>query len=56
VLENAKVEHGRILAELKSIKIATIAKCTSREVLGARLTLEWGLKTKLAYIDWLDEG
>lgn len=56
VLAKAKVFHEKHLEKLQAIQINSIARCTTREELGARLTLELGLKNKQAYLEWLDQA
>ncbi|MDR3614826.1 MAG: PadR family transcriptional regulator [Candidatus Obscuribacterales bacterium] len=56
VLEAAKVKHEEHLATLRSLDVPSLAKCADRETLHGRLTLELGLHSKQAYIDWLDQS
>jgi PadR family transcriptional regulator AphA len=56
VLEAAKVRHEGHLATLRSLDVPPVAKCSDREELLGRLTLELGLHSKQAYIDWLDQA
>lgn len=56
VLTKAKTYHEKHLEKLQAIHINPIARCTTREELGARLTLELGLKSKQAYLEWLDQA
>jgi len=56
VLQASHAKHEELLAELTSIKLPAIAKCSNKRQLSARLTLEMGLKKEQAYIDWLKEA
>ena len=56
VLKGAKVRHEQHLAALRSIDIPSVAKCSDKEVLLARLTLELGLQSKQTYIEWIDQA
>lgn len=56
VLKSAKSEYQAQLKQLRSIDIAPVAKCGEGRELAARLTLELGLKSKQAYLDWLDQA
>lgn len=56
VLASAREKHANILSQLQAIKIPKASKCSDRQELAGRLTLELGLKSKQAYIDWIDQA
>lgn len=56
VLKSSRAKHEAVLQALKAVDLPVAAKCTDYEDLAARLTLELGLKSKQAYIEWFDEA
>ncbi len=56
VLASAREKHAAILNQLQAIKIPKSGKCATREELSGRLTLDLGLKSKQAYVEWIDEA
>jgi hypothetical protein len=56
VLKSARAKHEAVLQALMAVDLPVAGKCTDYEDLAARLTLELGLKSKQAYIEWFDEA